>query len=348
MYIRRPSGILCFLVLCFLAVTCCICVQGHEHDHEGTQASISLSLETSSRIWGSLKKMWNKVVSTFTLEKQRVVPVVVDTNLRYVALGDSYASGVGSGGGGYSPKNGDYDRCCSRNKNGYPGLLARSLDVSSFDYRSCMGAVALGNGNTVMNQMRMARHDAQLVTVTVGGNDMGFVDVITACLAPRLMTKRCINTINHSRKLVKTKVKPNLRKLQFELRRKFKKSAIVFTGYPRPYSWKVKGFCHHPWIVRQKVNQLVDELNAAIRASVDQFVPVQFPGNELCSAGDDEWIIDDLKAAVRQSSSNKVKQCSFRRRFMQRIGAAYHVSSGGQHRYKQAILKWWHNKNKKR
>jgi len=77
-------------------------------------------------------------------------------------------------------------------------------------------------------------------------------------------------------------------------------------------------------------------------------VPVQFPGNELCSAGDEEWFIDDLKAAVRQSSSKRAKQCSLRRRFMQRIGACYHVSSGGQHHYKQAILKWWQNKNKKR
>jgi len=191
------------------------------------------SLETSSRIFGSLKNIWKKVRSSFTLEKKRNVSMAIDTSLRYVALGDSYASGVGSGGGGHSPKAGDYDRCCSRNKNAYPSLLARSLDVHSFDYRACMGAVALGNGNTVMNQIRSARHDAQLVTVTVGGNDSGFVDIITACITPRLMTKRCLNTINNSRKLVKTRVRPDLRKLQKQLRKKFKKASIVFTGYPR-------------------------------------------------------------------------------------------------------------------
>jgi lysophospholipase L1-like esterase len=100
---------------------------------------------------------------------------------KYVALGDSYTA-VGdlfeSGGGPLG---------CARSSVNYPHDLAAALGVGLSD-ASCTAAVTadmtapqstLGGSNPP--QFDSLTPDTDLVTVGIGGNDFGFVDVITTC-----------------------------------------------------------------------------------------------------------------------------------------------------------------------
>ncbi|MGG2464123.1 SGNH/GDSL hydrolase family protein [Streptomyces sp. RGM 3693] len=107
---------------------------------------------------------------------------------KYVALGDSYAAGAGvpaqSAG------------LCLRSDHNYGHLVAAALSPSSYVDKTCAGAKvsALTTSQTdagiVVNgpQLDAVTPDTSLVTLTLGGNDLGtsdvgFVDVVVACTA---------------------------------------------------------------------------------------------------------------------------------------------------------------------
>ncbi len=89
--------------------------------------------------------------------------------LSYAALGDSYAAGFGAG---------RYENGCYQSRRGYPALLdaetRASLDVDV----TCSGATTSA---VLTTQVPLLPHRARLVTLTVGGNDLGFATVATTC-----------------------------------------------------------------------------------------------------------------------------------------------------------------------
>ena len=91
----------------------------------------------------------------------------------YVALGSSYAAGAGLG-----KRHTGSPILCSRSGKGYPQLLARKLDMSIVDM-TCSGSVTkhvTAGGQFFQDaQIRTLSRRTQLVTITVGGNDVGFV-----------------------------------------------------------------------------------------------------------------------------------------------------------------------------
>lgn len=91
----------------------------------------------------------------------------------YVALGSSFAAGAGLG-----PLHHDSPLLCARSVNGYPQRLARLRKLSLVDM-SCGGAVTahlLHGGQFLQGpQMRAIGPRTQLVTITVGGNDVGYI-----------------------------------------------------------------------------------------------------------------------------------------------------------------------------
>lgn len=84
--------------------------------------------------------------------------------LKYVALGDSYSAGQGGGG--------PYDSC-NRSDFGYPVLISElpSINLQTIPIPACQGATTA----SVLGQLP-ARADwtTRLVTLTVGGNNLGF------------------------------------------------------------------------------------------------------------------------------------------------------------------------------
>lgn len=105
-----------------------------------------------------------------------------DGGLDYVALGDSYAAGP------LIPLPHGEPFGCFRSTRNYPSMIADRLDVDSFTDVTCSGAVTedmtapqevfLGSNPP---QFRALQPGTDLVTVTIGGNDLGFAEIVTTC-----------------------------------------------------------------------------------------------------------------------------------------------------------------------
>lgn len=126
-----------------------------------------------------------------------VISPVVPTP-RYVAMGDSYASGEGNPTfeGGTDVASGNQ---CHRSPNSYPRLLQReeSLDLGRLAFVACSGATTddvLGLPETddpigkwsEQAQINQLSDDTEIVTLSIGGNDVGFGEYGFYCVASEL------------------------------------------------------------------------------------------------------------------------------------------------------------------
>lgn len=96
---------------------------------------------------------------------------------RYVGMGSSFAAG--SGFGSIKP---DSPMRCGRSIDNYATLLAEDLRMLLVDV-SCGGATTahvLGPWNELPAQIEAVTPDTALVTITVGGNDIGYVGYLIA------------------------------------------------------------------------------------------------------------------------------------------------------------------------
>jgi lysophospholipase L1-like esterase len=102
---------------------------------------------------------------------------------RYVALGDSYTSGPGI------PNQTPEAGACRRSDHNYPSLVAAALEAGSFTDASCAGATTaamagrqpLPGGLTAGPQLDALGPDVDLVTLGIGGNDIGFGPIAVTC-----------------------------------------------------------------------------------------------------------------------------------------------------------------------
>nr|WP_225224452.1 nidogen-like domain-containing protein [Cellulomonas sp. JH27-2] len=109
--------------------------------------------------------------------------IVADT---YVAMGDSFQSGEGAFGYFVGTDSPEYN-LCHRAPSAYPQLLVSDGVVRlNLDYRACSGAVISNVLNGQWNeepQINALSSSTRLVTLGVVGNDLGFGDIVTRCVA---------------------------------------------------------------------------------------------------------------------------------------------------------------------
>ncbi len=105
------------------------------------------------------------------------------TTNRYVALGDSYTSAPFTGTPAGTPLG------CLRSDNNYPHVAAASINPGSFADVSCGGATTDDMFNTQSTdagdnppQLDAVTAGTDLVTLGIGGNDIGFSDIVKSCL----------------------------------------------------------------------------------------------------------------------------------------------------------------------
>ncbi|WP_406493023.1 SGNH/GDSL hydrolase family protein [Streptomyces sp. NBC_00846] len=198
----------------------------------------------------------------------------------YVALGDSYSSGVGSGS--YDSASGD----CKRSTKAYPKLWAAANSPSSFAFTACSGA---RTSDVKAGQLGPLNSSTDLVSISVGGNDAGFADVMTTCVLQSEAT--CLSRIATARSYVDTTLPGNLDSVYSAIRAKAPSARVVVLGYPRFY--KIGGSCVVGLSdkVRGAINDAANYLNAATakRAADHGFtftdVAGKFTGHEICSGG---------------------------------------------------------------
>ncbi|WP_234313947.1 SGNH/GDSL hydrolase family protein [Streptomyces sp. NBRC 109706] len=201
----------------------------------------------------------------------------------YVALGDSYSSG--NGAGSY------IDSTCHRSNNAYPSLWAQANNPSSFSFQACSGAVT---SDVTGSQVNALNSSTGLVTITIGGNDAGFADVMTTCVTSSDAT--CLNRIATARTFVSNTLPARLNTVYNAIKTRAPNAHVVVLGYPRFYT-QPTGLCLGlSQTKRTAINQAADLLNSVIsaRASAHGFtygnVAAAFNGHELCSG--DNWLHD--------------------------------------------------------
>jgi lysophospholipase L1-like esterase len=220
----------------------------------------------------------------------------------YVALGDSYSSGVGAGA--YDAASGT----CKRTPRAYPALWAAANSPSSFAFTACSGA---RTGDVTAGQLGPLNSGTDLVSLTVGGNDAGFADVMTTCVLQS--EANCLARVNEAKRFVDTTLPGRLDSVYSAIRSKAPSARVVVLGYPRFY--KLGGSCVAGLTEneRRAINGAADHLNTATakRAADHGFafgdVVPNFTGHEICSGA--PWL----------HSVNWVN-----------VGESYHPTAGGQ------------------
>jgi lysophospholipase L1-like esterase len=198
----------------------------------------------------------------------------------YAALGDSYSSGVGAGSYGSSGS-------CYRSSKSYPQLWASAHSGTSFTFLACSGAKT----GDVIGQANSIPSNATLVTVTVGGNDAGFSDVIQTCTLGS--DSDCTNRVNTAKTYVNNTLPALLTNTYNTIKAKAPGARLVVLSYPRFYT--VPGSC---WVglsdtKRTAINSGADTLASVIQSRAASagatFVDVRssFVGHNICSSADD-------------------------------------------------------------
>ncbi|MBM7442137.1 SGNH/GDSL hydrolase family protein [Streptomyces sp. HB132] len=196
----------------------------------------------------------------------------------YVALGDSYSSGVGAGS--YDSASGD----CKRSTRAYPALWKAANNPASFAFTACSGA---RTGDVTAGQLGPLNSATDLVSISIGGNDAGFADVMTTCVLQSETT--CLSRIATARAYVDSTLPGKLDSVYSAISAKAPSAHVVVLGYPRFY--KIGGNCVAGLSEKERtaINGAADYLNAATakRAADHGFtwgdVSSTFTGHEICS-----------------------------------------------------------------
>ncbi len=212
----------------------------------------------------------------------------------YVALGDSYSAGVGAGS--YLASSVD----CLRSSRSYPALWATAHAPSSFTFAACNGARTT---DVMAGQLGALSARTGLVSITVGGSDSGFGDVMTTCVLRG--TSACLSATAAARSYMDAPLPGDLDRLYTAIRRKAPAAHVVVLGYPHLY--QLNGICSGGLsdTARSAINHAVDHLNGVIAKRVADhgftFADVRgaFTGHEICSAS--PWLRSVNWLAVTES-----------------------------------------------
>lgn len=142
----------------------------------------------------------------------------------YTALGDSYSSGVGTRSY-YSD-----GTSCQRSSYAYPVLDAARLGAT-LTFAACSGAKV---ADVLNKQAGSLNAGTTYVTVSAGGNDIGWVDVIARCALPWPYT--CWDQINAANAAIRNTLPGRLDTLYTAIHTRAPNARVVVVGYPRLFN----------------------------------------------------------------------------------------------------------------
>jgi len=258
---------------------------------------------------------------------------------RYLAIGDSYAAGEGVEPFVVGSGDRDGDDRCHRSTKGYAYLLQFAEDIER-DNRACTGAEVVhltdveqehdGVPNKYGTQLgevpvKALDDDVSLITVSIGGNDAGFKNVLIFCAKHKHCVDRVFRdglTLGEWADQKVSSIAKDAGEVYRTLEAEAPNARIVVLGYPHlfptgdpaggptcvgiaaRYGDDERAF------VRTASSRLNDALQAeAIAAGVD-FIPTKsmFSGHEQCGT-DDDWIntfkLLDLESSFHPDESGQ-------------------------------------------
>uniref|UniRef100_UPI001C85DEAF SGNH/GDSL hydrolase family protein n=1 Tax=Paractinoplanes polyasparticus TaxID=2856853 RepID=UPI001C85DEAF len=203
-----------------------------------------------------------------------VDPAVTD----YVALGDSYSSGVGAPG---------QSVFCLRSKQGYPGQWTARNKPKSFTDLSCGGAVTSDVRNL---QVPFLSSGADLISITIGGNDAGFAPTVIGCQVGS--DAACLDRVAAARADITGALPGKLDSTYAAIKRKAPKAKVVVLGYPILFDTASAscGLTGMSLAKRRALNEGAQVLNDVIQARAQAAgftfsdVRDEFAGHGICSS----------------------------------------------------------------
>jgi len=145
-------------------------------------------------------------------------PAAAASSVDYVALGDSYSSGVGAPG---------QTGLCLQSSNGYPGQWVSRNSPKSFTNLTCSGAET---GDVLSSQAPRIPSGADLISITIGGNDAGFASTVLSCQISS--DAACARTVADAESAITATLGGKLDTTYAAIKAKAPSARVVVLGYP--------------------------------------------------------------------------------------------------------------------
>jgi hypothetical protein len=231
---------------------------------------------------------------------------------RYVALGDSYTSGP------LIPVQRDDPGGCLRSTQNYPSVLAPSIGAAEFLDASCSGAetedMTAAQGVTPgpnPPQFDSLNANTTVVTLGIGGNDMGFSELATGCATVNPFASPCQDRyVVDGRDEISVRIAdtgPKVAAVLDGIHARSPEADVFVVGYPAvvPDSgngcWPTMpiGVPDVPYL-RAKVKELNAMLAAEAAANGDTYVDVYTAsiGHDPCASSSNRWVEPVVPASL--------------------------------------------------
>jgi lysophospholipase L1-like esterase len=201
----------------------------------------------------------------------------------YVALGDSYSSGLGAGSYGSSGS-------CYRSNYAYANDWDRADSPSSFSFAACSGATTT---DVISSQLSALTAGTTLISITIGGNDVGFASVMQTCVLGS--DSRCLNAVSNAENQANTVLPGKLDTLFSDMRKDAPSAHVVVLGYPEFYDLSKSSTCIGlSTTKRTALNGGADVLDNQVSAAAGRAgftyadVRSAFAGHEICDSS--SWL----------------------------------------------------------
>jgi len=202
----------------------------------------------------------------------------------YVALGDSYSSGVGAGN--YISSSGS----CDRSPNAYSALYNNAHHPSSYVSVACSGAKTT---DVNANQLAALSSATGLVSITIGGNDVGFANIMQTCVLEG--TSACVSAVQSAENTARAQLPGLLNTTYNGIRSHAPNAKVVVLDYPVFYQLGTSGCVGLSETSRAKIDEGINLVDGIISSAAGghgfTFADVrnQFVGHQLCSGGT-KWL----------------------------------------------------------
>ena len=202
---------------------------------------------------------------------------------QYVALGDSYSSGVGTRV--FYEESGE----CDRSPDAFGPKIAAAKGYT-LSFQACSGAKT---PEVNSKQLGTLSSSTSFVTITIGGNDAGFSNVMLNCA---LYYFTCGSAISEAEEFAKNKLPGLLETTYKDIRAKATTAKVVVLGYPKLFTAEGKT-CNVNFLTsgnEKKMNESAEKLDAVVKARAEamKFTFVnptsEFEAHEVCSSS--EWL----------------------------------------------------------
>ncbi|GAA1596888.1 SGNH/GDSL hydrolase family protein [Actinoplanes couchii] len=192
----------------------------------------------------------------------------------YAALGDSYSSGVGAP---------SQTGICLRSNHSYASRWAARNNPATFQFLACSGATT---DDVRAGQIPALKSGADLISITVGGNDAGFAPTVVTCLTAS--DSACAAKVNQGKAYVANTLPGKLDATYAAIRAKAPGAKVIVLSYPLIFDTAAV-ICEMSVAKRKAINDGARVLDEMIeqRAEAAGFVYAEvrdeFSGHGVCS-----------------------------------------------------------------